>query len=185
MRKVKLFIATTLDGFIARENGSLDWLFELSNPNQTDHGYNDFIKEVGIVAMGRKTYDEVLGFGVNWPYSNCKTYILTKNNDYRVKTENTFILNDINKDVIDNLKSHSSGNIWVVGGGNVITQFINESAIDEMTLSIIPLILGNGIRLFPDEPKETNFDLIKSESFETGVVNLTYVRTCISNPEKG
>jgi dihydrofolate reductase len=174
MTKIQLFIATTLDGFIARENGSLDWLFELPNPNQIDHGYNDFMKEIDIIIMGRKTYNEVMGFGIDWPYSNCKTYIVTKDEKYIVKTENTFLLHTINNEVIMNLKSESQKNIWLVGGGDLITQFLDENAIDEMTLCMIPMILGNGIRLFPNQPKETKFEFISSEAFETGIVNLTY-----------
>jgi dihydrofolate reductase len=67
-------------------------------------------------------------------------------------------------------------NIWLVGGGELITRFINLDAIDEMIISVIPIILGQGIRLFPDSPKETKFELTGSETFETGVVNLVYRR---------
>ncbi|MCX6231965.1 MAG: dihydrofolate reductase family protein [Bacteroidetes bacterium] len=174
MSKIQLFIACTLDGFIARENGSLDWLFELPNPDQIDHGYNDFINGIDIVIMGRKTYDEVLGFGIDWPYSNCKTYIVTKNENYTVKTENTLLLHTINIEVIENLESESQKNIWLVGGGDLITQFLNENAIDDMALCMIPIILGKGIQLFPNQPKETKFEFVRSEAFKTGVVNLTY-----------
>lgn len=172
--KIQLYIATTLDGFIARENGSLDWLFELPNPNQIDHGYNHFLAEVDTVVMGRKTYEEILGFGVDWPYAHCKSFILTRNKDYVLKTKNTSLLHEINKETLEKIKVEAVKNIWVVGGGDLITLFLNESAIDEMILSIIPRILGRGIKLFPHEPKETQFTLLKSESFETGVVNLSY-----------
>jgi dihydrofolate reductase len=149
MTKIQLYIATTLDGFIAREDGSLDWL-EFPNPNDIDHGYNDFIKGIDTVIMGRKTYDEVLGFGVEWPYSNCKSYIVSRDNNYKVKTINTELVHNINNDIIKKLKAKSNKNIWLVGGGSLITQFLNESAIDEMILSIIPTILGKGINLFPN-----------------------------------
>jgi len=77
MSSIKLYIATTIDGFIAREDGSLDWLEELPNPNQINYGYTDFYATVDKVAIGRKIYEEVLGFGVNWPYEDCKTYVIT------------------------------------------------------------------------------------------------------------
>jgi dihydrofolate reductase len=176
MKKIQLYIAVTLDGFIARENGSLDWLLELPNPNKIDHGYGDFIKAVDTLIMGRKTYDVVLGFGIDWPYANCKTYVVTGNPDYKVSTENTFLLHELHTGVIDGLKSESQKNIWVVGGGDLISQFLNEDAMDEMVLCMIPIILGKGIPLFPNEPMETKFDLVKAESFETGIVNLTYRR---------
>jgi dihydrofolate reductase len=174
MVKIKLFIATTLDGFIARENGSLDWLFELPNPNQIDHGYTNFMKEIDIIIMGRKTYDEVLGFDIEWPYSNCITYIVTKDENYNVKTANSQLLHQINQQVIQKLISESKQNIWLVGGGELITQFLNEKAIDEITLCMIPIILGKGIQLFPGKPDETKFEFVSSEAFETGIVNLSY-----------
>lgn len=174
MPKIQLFIAATIDGFIARENDSLDWLLEFPNPNKIDHGYNEFISEVDLIIMGRKTYEVLLTLEKNWPYSNCKTYIATSDLNYSLKFENTFLLNEINKAVIDSLKSESKKNIWLVGGGDLITQFLNLDSVDEMIISIIPLILGKGIRLFPDFPKETKFEFIRSETFETGIINLVY-----------
>jgi dihydrofolate reductase len=176
MAKIQLFIATTIDGFIARENGSLDWLFELPNPSQTDHGYDNFIKGIDTVVMGRKTYDDFMGFGVEWPYGNCTSYVVTNDSKYKARTVNTFVLNDLSKESMDGLRQKSSANIWVVGGGEVITQFLSCDEIDEMILSIIPIILGKGIRLFPGVPKESKFELIHSELFDTGVVNLCYHR---------
>jgi dihydrofolate reductase len=174
MSKIKLFIATTIDGFIARENGSLDWLFSLPNPNNIDHGYNALIDSVDIIVMGRKTYDELLGFGIEWPYKNYKTYIITKNRNYQIRSENTFIAESIDSKLIDKLRLESNKNIWLVGGGNVITQFLNLGSIDEMIISVIPMILGRGLRLFPGHPLETNFELLDSVAFETGVVNLEF-----------
>jgi dihydrofolate reductase len=176
MRKILLYIAVTLDGFIAREDGSLDWLLELPNPNKIDHGYDDFIREVDTLIMGRKTYEVVLGMEIGWPYANCKTLVATGNRDYKVRTENTFLLHELHTGVIGRLEPEGQKNIWVVGGGDLISQFLNEGAIDEMVLCMIPLILGKGIRLFPNEPTETKFDLVKAEPFETGIVNLTYRR---------
>ena len=174
--KIQLYIAVTLDGFIARENGSLDWLLAFPNPNQIDHGYGDFLAQIDALIMGRKTYDEVLGFGIEWPYGNCKTYVVTKNQDFTVKTDNTYTLFELNNSMIDQLKSESEKNIWLVGGGDLITQFLNLDAIDEMIFCMIPMVLGKGIRLFPDEPVETEFKFLKAEPFETGIVNLTYRR---------
>ena len=176
MKKIQVYIAVTLDGFIARENGSLDWLLTFPNPNQIDHGYGVFLENIDTLIMGRKTYDEVLGFGIDWPYRNQKTYVVTKNQDYTVKTDNTHTLHELKKETIDQLRSECDKNFWLVGGGDLITQFLNLDAIDEMILCMIPIVLGKGIRLFPDEPGETKFKFLKAESFETGIVNLTYSR---------
>ncbi|WP_299529103.1 dihydrofolate reductase family protein [Ulvibacterium sp.] len=176
MSKIKLYIATSLDGFIAREDGSLDWLYALPNPNQIDHGYADFFESIDTIIMGKGTYEEILGFGVEWPYSNCQTYILTTDKNFKAKTEKTKIIHQVNNPVVEQMKSNADKDIWIVGGGKTITHFIDLELIDEMILCLIPTILGKGIKLFPNNPKETTFELRKSETFETGVVNLTYER---------
>ena len=76
MPKIKLYIAATIDGFIAREDGSLDWLNNHPNPDQLDYGYADFMSRIDTVIMGRKTYEEVLGFGVEWPYGSLRDRLL-------------------------------------------------------------------------------------------------------------
>ncbi len=174
MTEIKLFIAATIDGFIARDDGSLDWLDSLPNPNKIDHGYAEFYKDIGTVVIGRKTYEEVLGFGVEWPYANCKTYVVTSKDNYRTQTENTEVINSISAQNIEVIKTASAKDIWVVGGGEIITGFLNYNLIDEVILCIIPVILGKGIPLFPNNPRETLFELKKSEQFETGAVALHY-----------
>lgn len=124
--------------------------------------------------MGRKTYEEILGFGIEWPYDNCKSFIVTSDPNYQTKTENTVTINRVDDQHIDKIRLASKKNIWLVGGGQLITEFINNNLIDEMTLSLIPTILGKGIRLFPNIPEETMFELVNTESFNTGVVNLAY-----------
>lgn len=174
MAQIQLYIAASLDGYIARENGSVDWLDELPNPNQLDYGYADFYAGVDLVVMGRTTYEEVLGFDVPWPYPECKSYILTSKPDFEPSTEKTFILNSINEESINKLKTESQQNIWLVGGGKLVSQFLNLGAIDEIFLHLIPVVLGKGIPLFPDHPVESKFELVKVESFETGVVMMHY-----------
>ena len=78
--RIKLYIACSLDGFIARENGSIDWLTEYENSPETDYGYSEFYASIGTVLMGRKTYEQVLGFG-DWPYGEKKTYVFTRQNE--------------------------------------------------------------------------------------------------------
>lgn len=174
MSEIILYIAASIDGFIAREDGSVDWLEDLPNPNKLDYGYAGFIDGIDTVVMGRKTYEEVLGFDVGWPYADCRSFILTSREDYKVKTENTEVLHQLDPSSIDKLKARSQKNIWLVGGGQVITEFLNRSLIDEMILFIMPVLLGRGIPLFAGHPKEQLFELIKAEPFETGVVSLTY-----------
>ncbi|MHB8102526.1 MAG: dihydrofolate reductase family protein [Methanosarcina sp.] len=77
MPRIKLYIATSLDGFIARENGSIDWLTKYENNPETDYGYSEFYASIGKVLMGRKTYEQALEFG-EWPYREKKSYVFTR-----------------------------------------------------------------------------------------------------------
>ncbi len=176
MIKIQLYIATTIDGFIARENGELDWLNNFSNPNSIDYGYGEFIEKIDTIVMGRKTYEEILSFGIDWPYNNQKTYIITSNQKYKTTTNKTHIINELNNKVIETLKGKSNSKIWIVGGGVLISSFIKLKAIDEMIITIIPVIIGKGIRLFSDNSIETKFKFIEAQTFDTGVVNLKYQR---------
>jgi dihydrofolate reductase len=174
MSKTTLYIATTLDGKIARKDGSLDWLFALANPNQIDHGYADFLKSIGTTIIGKNTYNEILGFGVEWPYRGMDSYIATTNKELQATMPETYIISSNISDHINKLKGQSQKDIWLIGGGQLITFFLNNDLLDRMILSLIPTIIGEGISLFPDIPKETKWKLSNVEKFETGVVNLTY-----------
>lgn len=176
MSKIRLYIATTLDGYIARENGNLDWLMSFPNPNKIDYGYQAFYNEISTVIMGRSTYEEILGFDVEWPYSDCKTYVISSRSDFSTSTENTEVLSDLSIENLQKIKNAASKDVWLVGGGKVISEFLNLGVVDEMLLTLIPVILGKGISLFPNQPKETNFTLQSAQTFETGVVNLTYIK---------
>jgi len=125
--------------------------------------------------MGRKTYEEVLGFGVEWPYNNCKSYIVSLK-DIKISTDNTSLMRDIEMDVKALKEKKGDKDIWLVGGGKLISAFLDLELIDEMIITIIPIILGNGIRLFPDNPLETKFELKSCIKFDAGIVNLTYTR---------
>lgn len=174
MPQIKLYIAATLDGFIAREDGSLDWLDALPNSNQVDHGYTAFYDTIGTVVMGRSTYEAILSFDVDYPYAECATFVVTTNESYPPQTANTAIINELNPANFERIKATSQKDVWVVGGGQLITAFLNHRQIDELILCLVPIVLGKGIPLFPNQPLETNFELIETVAFETGIVNLRY-----------
>ena len=158
MRKIILFIASSLDGYIARENGDIDWL-----PENTASGYDEFYKTIDTVVMGKKTYDQVLTFGA-YPYKDKKSYVFTRNND-QTKDKNTKFVFDVNRFVKDVL-SNSGKNIWLVGGAEIISSFVNNGFVDEIVLSIIPVVLGKGIPLFKNIQKETKLELIKTTNYD-------------------
>ena len=117
MPEIKLFIATSLDGYIARPDGSIDWLNEIPNPDNSDFGYNDFYAEIDTLVMGRSTYEEVLSFDVEWPYPDRKCYVVTSKKDLKTPTPNTVLAHELNQEFLETLKKESSRNIWLVGGG--------------------------------------------------------------------
>lgn len=174
MGQFKLYIATTIDGFIAREDGSLDWLTSLPVPEGEDYGYQKFYDTIDTVVMGSSTYKEILGFNVPWPYAGGKSFIFSSNPEFSIETENTELVNELNSEAVELIKSQSSKNIWIVGGGKIISAFLKLGVVDEIILTIVPVILGQGIRLFPTGSLETKFELSGTESFETGLVNLYY-----------
>lgn len=165
MRKIKLFIASSLDEFIARENGDIDWL-----PKNTASGYDGFINSVDTVIMGKKTYNQVLTFG-NYPYKDKKSYVLTRSNDYRYNENIEFVL-DAEK-LVKALLSDTGTNIWLIGGAEVISTFVNLGFVDEIILSIVPVVLGKGIPLFKDIEKEVKLELIKTTDYDA-LVELHY-----------
>lgn len=174
MTKTVLYIATSLDGFIARPNGNLDWLTSTPNPDTGDYGYAELLEGIATIIMGRKTYEEVIGFGGDWPYAGFDTYVVTTNQALTIQSPNTHCLTQNLKTFVTDLKTKSEKDIWLVGGGQLITSFIGENLLDKMIITIIPKIIGEGLPLFGGKPKETNWQLIETKSFNTGVVNLTY-----------
>ncbi len=177
MIKTVLYIATSLDGFIARPDGNLDWLTSTPPPESGDYGYLELLENTEIIIMGRKTYDEIIGFGIDWPYSGYKTYVVTKNTSLTIKSPDTYILTENLKGFLNELKSKAKKDIWLVGGGQLITTFINEDLLDKMIITIIPKIIGEGLQLFAGNSKETNWRLIETKSYNTSVVNLTYEKS--------
>ena len=165
MRKIILFIASSLDGYISRENGDIDWL-----PESTASGYDDFIKSVDTVIMGKKTYDQVLTFG-DYPYKDKKSYIFTRNKNYP-KEENIEFVQDAEK-LMKNIVHGSGKNIWLIGGSEIISTFVNLNFVDELILSLIPVALGKGIPLFKNMTKELKMELVKTTDYEK-LVELHY-----------
>ncbi|HMQ06041.1 MAG TPA: dihydrofolate reductase family protein [Saprospiraceae bacterium] len=177
MIKTVLYIATSLDGFIARPDGRIDWLTSVPDPRTGDYGYAALLESIGTVIMGRKTYEEIIGFDVDWPYIGLDTYILTNNYELKILYPDIQILTGSVKEFITALKELAKKDIWLVGGGQVVTQFLNDEILDKMIITIIPKIIGEGIPLFAKTPKESKWKLIETKSFDTGVVNLTYEKT--------
>jgi dihydrofolate reductase len=169
MRSVVLFIACSLDGSIARENGDIDWLF-----TDQDYGYTEFFKTVDTVLMGRRTYDQVLSFG-EYPYKGTEGYVFSRKRGAGKDANVTFVSDDP-VDFIRSLKQKAGKVLWLVGGSELIHPCVQHDLIDEYVISVHPVILGGGIPLFRSPLRETWLRLKRSKTFDSGLVQLTYVR---------
>lgn len=170
-RKVILYIATSLDGYIATKNENLDFL-SLVEQEGEDYGYADFIKTVDTVIVGRKTYDKVLSMGFDFPHADKKSYIITRTpkppiGNIQFYTENLEAL-------ILKLKEKDGQNIFVDGGAEIVNLMMNDNLIDVFCVSIIPVLLGDGISLFQDNRPELQLKFVRSETFKSGLVQIWY-----------
>ncbi len=146
-KELILYIAQSLDGYIAHPNKSLDWLFPFDDES-TGHRYTKFIKTVDTIIMGYSTYTQVIEELIldNWPYSAFNVYVVTHH-----KLDNPYGVNFYTgelKELVISLKKSSNSNIWLVGGSQIIAQCMSQNLIDRYIISIIPTILGEGIPLF-------------------------------------
>ncbi|OEU42732.1 dihydrofolate reductase [Methanosarcina sp. Ant1] len=173
MPRIKLYIATSLDGFIARENGSIDWLTKYENNPETDYGYSEFYASIGKVLMGRKTYEQALEFG-EWTYREKKSYVFTRQKEPTRRENNVeFVSEDIGE-FVRQLKRNTEEDIWLVGGSQIIKVFFEENLVQDLILFVVPIILGSGIPLFDHIGKEIGFRTERVERYENGLVKLEY-----------
>jgi len=172
-RRVILYIAMSLDGYIATETGSLDWLNVVEMPGQ-DYGYDLFVRQVDTVIMGRKTYEKVLSFGIEFPHKGRKCYVVTSSQ--KGSDENaTFFGGDLTE-LITEIKSKPGKNVFIDGGAEVVNSLMRADLIDDYILSVIPVFLGSGIRLFKDGRPEMSLSLLNVTHYESGLVQISYTR---------
>lgn len=170
-RKVVLFIAPSLDGYIARKDESLDWLMKIEGDG--DNGYGAFYDSVDTVVLGRKTYDWVLEHVEGeFPYNDKACYIFTRGEAQ--KHENIHFVNEDITEFTTSLKKQPGKNIWVVGGGELIQLFLKEKCIDELIITVAPVIIGNGIPLFHEGDYELELELKNVQRFNQ-FVELHYI----------
>lgn len=170
-RQVILYIAMSLDGFIAKDQDNLDFLSIVESPGE-DYGYSSFISEVDTIIWGRKTYDKVLSFGIEFPYKNKKCYVLSRTKSG--KDENVEFYNGEIKVLIEDLKKKEGKNIYCDGGSEVVFELLKHKLIDKMGISVIPHLVGNGVRLFKDNRPEQSLKFSRSISYPSGLVQLWY-----------
>lgn len=169
MGKITYYVAASVDGYIADANGGVDWL---PQGGSDDYGYAEFYAGVDALVMGRRTYDQVLSFG-EWPYAGKPVYVFTshppEDNPHGVE----FVGADPT-DFMQSVAARHSGDVWLVGGGNLAEQFRRAGMIDEYLVFVIPVILGRGIPLFGGDAPLTRLELVGSQSYDGGLVMLHY-----------
>jgi dihydrofolate reductase len=172
-RPLTLYIAASLDGYIARPDGDISWLSMVEAPPE-DYGYADFIQTVDTIVLGRKTYDKVLSFGIPWPHHGRKCYVLSKTrtgSDENV----TFFGGDIG-DLIAQIRRSPGLGIYCDGGADVVHALIRQNLIDRYVISIIPVLLGDGIALFKPGRPLHQLRLVRTTAFPSGLVQVEYER---------
>jgi dihydrofolate reductase len=169
MRKIILFIATSLDGYIASKDGSVDWLF-----TDSDYGTKSFMKTIDTILMGRKTYKQALEFGLEY-YAGKKIYVFTKSKKMK-SAEGVEIINEDAISFTRKLKRKKGKNIWLMGGGELATSLQKKNLIDEYMLFVHPVLLGEGIPLFSDISGIKTIKLKSYKKFSSGLVRINYSR---------
>lgn len=170
-RKIFVYIATSLDGYIAKKDDDISFLDSVEQEGE-DYGYAEFIKEIDTIIMGRKTYDKILSMDIPYLDKNKKMYVITR--QLKMDEGNVTFYNGTLPGLIQQLKEAPGKNVFVDGGAEVIDCLMKYKLIDEYIISIIPHFLGDGIRLFKDGRPEEQLEFISSKSFPKGLVQLHY-----------
>ena len=166
--EVVAYVAVSLDGYIAADDGSVAFLDDYGTDEFDFHG---FFSSVGAVVMGSATYEQVLGWG--WPYGDTPGLILTTRDLPVADGADLTFSSEPTGDAIRSYAGITDERLWIVGGGRVIVDGMNAGAIDTLELYVMPCILGSGIPLFP-EPFDGSLSLVESHAYSNGVVRLNY-----------
>jgi len=174
--KNSVYIATSLDGFIATSDGGIDWLMEIPNPQKSDYGYAEFMNQIDALVMGRNTFEKVLSFGGEWPYKK-PVFVLSKTLSEipEIVRDKVKLLNGSIKYIVNQLNEKGYNNLYI-DGGKTIQSFLKEDLIDELIITKIPILLGDGYPLFGKLSKPLKFTYKNTEVYDNGLVKTQYIR---------
>lgn len=180
MEKITLFIAMSLDGYIADRNGSVNWLTGQGSEEENMDSYSEFVKEIDTVIMGWNTYYQIITelSPDEWVYRDFTTYVVTHNPP--PSSDEIHFINEQPAELVKRLREKDGKGIWICGGANLIRQLVKEDMIDYYYITIIPTILGAGIRLFEEtgheeRVHEIKLKLLKTQSYN-GMTELIYAK---------
>jgi len=171
-----VYIATSLDGYIAEKDGGIDFLDKIPNPDKSDMGWNKFISKIDAIVMGKNSFQKVQSFGF-WPYDR-PVYVLSRSlrhvpEDYQDKVT---LLSGCPNEIVTDLSSKGHQHLYI-DGGIVVQSFLKEDLVDYLIVTKIPVILGNGIPLFGNQENQLWFELEKTETHLQQLVTCHYKRT--------
>ena len=170
-----VYIACSLDGYIARKDGNLDWLMEIPNPEQSDYGFGDFMERIDGILMGRHTFETVLAFDA-WPYPK-PVFVWSSAPDLvppALEGKAEVVSGDADE-VLQILKQKGMVNLYI-DGGRTIQGFLEKDLVDELIITRIPILLGSGIPLFGPLDRDLKFELVHTEELNKELVKSTYKR---------
>ena len=171
-----VFIATSLDGYIAGKNHQIDWLETVPNPDNIDMGYQAHMAKVDALVMGRNTMELVANMDIEWPYD--KPVFVLSNTLTEVPKgleDKVFLLKGELQPLVKHLHAQGYKNLYI-DGGKTIQRFLQQDLIDEMTITTIPIVLGGGIPLFSDSDEPIEFRCTRAQHFANGIGQQSYTR---------
>jgi dihydrofolate reductase len=163
----------SLDGYIAKPNDDLSFLSIVQKEGE-DYGYTDFVSTVDTVILGRKTYDWVMKEVGEFPHADKNAYIITRTSRPTIG-KTTFYSGDLTE-LIRKLKGEKGKNVFCDGGAEIVNELLKNDLLDEIIISVIPILVGNGTRLFKDNRPEQKLKLVNVKTFDTGLTQLHYKR---------
>lgn len=172
MRKIILYVTASLDQRIAEPDGSLEWLTEFTNPGKIDYGYKDLLASVDTVIIGGRTYRELLNMDVIWPYPEQTAYVVSRHN-WTAKENINFIIENVIETIAEQ-RNQVGKDILLAGGGELISMLLTAGLVDEMQIVYIPVVLGKGVLLFPEQRKESKWKFRGSTTYNLGVIKVDY-----------
>jgi dihydrofolate reductase len=171
MRKVVLGLGISLDGYIARPDGAVDFLFM-----PKDYSMGPFFSTIDTAILGRKTYEDALKMGGRFGDSKMTSYVFSHSQPPGERGGVTFV-NESPKSFVEQLRKRPGKNIWLMGGGELARDFLKEDVVDELYIGIVPILIGEGRPLFPSGFPQREFTLLENKTFSKGMIALKYART--------
>lgn len=169
--KVTYYVASSLDGYIAKKDGDVSWLEEL-DISMEDAGYDEFFSTVDALVMGRKTYEMIVSFG-QWPYGDKPVWVCSSNSITPIEGSNLQAGNTP-EEAYKTANEMNIKHLWLVGGGSLAASFLEKNLLTNISLSLMPIILGSGIKLFGNQPSPIKIKKENYNQHESGMVQLDY-----------